>query len=298
MRRIGPSFVWCAAGSSERDDDLAPGPAGLDVADGLRGLVEWVDAIDDRSKPAALDQLLEGKQVLAVRGREEGAQLSRPKTGSNESPEHAHDRPGPLAGTRGDHHKPSLVSQDPREAREPEGAADVEDQVVALPYAGHVLGGVVDDVVGAEGPDNLDGLGRGGGRDLGLERLGDLDGHRSDPAPCADDEDALPGTDAPLVAEPLERGESSRRHRGGLLERHVLWHRHHDLAGHVLGKRAGAGPEDAVAGPDVSDGRSDRLDDTGDVEAEALALRTPQALAQTRDIRLAAEHVPVMGVDR
>src|ERR687896_271700 len=98
MQRIGPSSVSCAAGASRRDDDLAPGPAGLDVADGLRDLVEWVDPIDDRPQLAVLDQLLEEEQVLAVRSREEGAQLPAPEARSVEASEHAHDRPGPLAG--------------------------------------------------------------------------------------------------------------------------------------------------------------------------------------------------------
>jgi hypothetical protein len=58
----------------------------------------------------------------------------------------------------------------------------VEDDVVALPAAGEVLLGVVDDVLCPERPDQLDVPGAGDAGDIGPERLGDLDGKRPDAA--------------------------------------------------------------------------------------------------------------------
>jgi hypothetical protein len=73
---------------------------------------------------------------------------------------------------------------------------------------GEVLAGVVNDLVGAEGADQLH-LGRAGHPgDLCAERLGQLHGERSYPTGRPDDHDLLAWLQLPRVAEGLQGGEA------------------------------------------------------------------------------------------
>ena len=65
-----------------------------------------------------------------------------------------------------------------------------------------------------------------------------------------------------------EGGLSRDGHRGGLLEREAVRHRHHAATADVFGECAGARAEHAVAGLEVRHVLADRLDDAGDVEAQ------------------------------
>lgn len=100
-------------------------------------------------------------------------------------------------------------------------ADQVEDDVVARPAAGDVLAGVIDDVVRAEGADELEVAPAAHPRHLGAERPGELDRERADPAGGTVDEDLLAWPDLADVAQPLQGGDSSHRDRGGLLEGEV-----------------------------------------------------------------------------
>ena len=105
-----------------------------------------------------------------------------------------------------------------RSSRQRPVAADVEDDVVALPAAGEVLAGVVDDVVGAEGADQVHLRRAAHAGDLGAERLGDLHGERADAARRADDQHLLPGLDPSLVAQACSAVQAGDRDGGRLLE--------------------------------------------------------------------------------
>jgi hypothetical protein len=77
----------------------------------------------------------------------------------------------------------------------------VEDDVVALLGAGEVGFRVVDDMVGTERPDHVDVTGAAHTRDLGAQRLGDLDGERAHAARRACDQHRLARSNVRDVAQ-------------------------------------------------------------------------------------------------
>src|SRR5207245_584664 len=81
--------------------------------------------------------------------------------------------------------------------------------------------GVVDDVVGPDGPDHLDVPCAAYPRHLRTERLCDLHGESPDTARRTDDEHRLAGLDVCLVPKPLQRGRRRQGNGRGLLEREV-----------------------------------------------------------------------------
>src|SRR5680860_812972 len=100
-------------------------------------------------------------------------------------------------------------------------AGEVEDHVVALPAAGEVLPGVVDDVAGAERADQLDVAGAAHAGDVGAEGLGDLHGERADASRRAVDQHRVAWLHLADVAQAPQGGDGGDRHRGSLLEGEV-----------------------------------------------------------------------------
>ena len=82
------------------------------------------------------------------------------------------------------------------------GPDELESQVVPGGAVGDARSGVVDDVIGAEAPYQVKVAGAADAGDLRAEVLGDLDGEGPDPAGGADDQDVLPGLEAPRLAVP------------------------------------------------------------------------------------------------
>ena len=85
-----------------------------------------------------------------------------------------------------------LGSEHPADGCRGVRSAELEDQVVASGSGEDVLARVVDDVVGAETPYQLDVGGAADAGDLSAQVLGDLDGEGPDSAGGADDQDVLP----------------------------------------------------------------------------------------------------------
>src|SRR5207253_1367527 len=91
-----------------------------------------------------------------------------------------------------------------------------------LPRRGEeILPRVVDHVVRAERPHEIDVPGAADAGDFGPEPLRDLNGEGSDAARGAVDRDPLPGLDSGLVAQTLQCGEAGDGCRRRLLERDV-----------------------------------------------------------------------------
>jgi hypothetical protein len=95
--------------------------------------------------------------------------------------------------------------------------ADVEDEVIAPAAVSEVFLGVIDDMVGADRPDETRLRGAAHAGDLGAEGLRKLHGIGADASRGADDQNLLSGLDAPGVAQALDGGEPGNRHRAGLL---------------------------------------------------------------------------------
>jgi len=119
--------------------------------------------------------------------------------------------PQPLARTS----VPVRVSA-PRQAAS--GCWPARSRIVALPAAGDVLPGVVDDVVGAERADQLGVADAAHADDVSAEGLGDLHGERADASRCAVDQHRLAGLHLADVAQALQGGDGGDRHRCGLLD--------------------------------------------------------------------------------
>ena len=158
---------------------------------------------------------------------------------------------------------------------------------------------VVDDPVRADGPQMVELVVARRGRDRPrAEGLGDLDRERPDPAAGAGDEDVLAGLEGRLVAQPLERGQRGHRDRRRLLERQVRGLAHEVPARDVVAERAVPAAVHLVAHPKIGHRGPDGLDDPRRIDAHLRRLRSTEALTEAGHVGLAAEHVPVEGVDR
>ena len=155
---------------------------------------------------------------------------------------------------------------------------------------------------GAERPHHVGVPGAAHAGDLGAERGRDLDGERPDPSGGAVHQDPLPGLDVAAVPDRVQGGHGRHRHRRRLFERQAGRFGHHEggVGGGVLGEGAPGEAEDLIAGPQAVHVGADVLDPAGDVDARDPGLRPGQADAahEAGDARVAAQHVPVVGVDR
>ena len=162
----------------------------------------------------------------------------------------------------------------------------VDDPVVAFAGRRVVDLRVVDDVVGAERPDEFDLVGAADAGHLGARRLRDLDGERTDIAGAPSMSTWSPALERATVAaaQALEREDRRVRQRRGILERHPARHRFERPLGgaDVLGEGTLAEreqvSEDSIAGPELVCSGPDGLDDASDIEPEtviARRLRTP-----------------------
>jgi len=134
---------------------------------------------------------------------------------------------------------------------------------------GEVVAGVVDDVIGAEGPDQVH-LGRAThAGDRGTEGLGDLDRERPHAARGADDQHLLSWLHLGAVSHALHRGDPGDGNRRSLLEGEVcrLAGKQSDSGTGVLGEGAVTGAVNLVARRELGHVRTDGLDDAGQTPA-------------------------------
>ena len=115
------------------EDDLTPGVAVLQVADGGWGLWSRVRPVDGRCDLAGLDELLEGDHVLVVFLGHQYSKLLAHEGGEQERPELAIIAAKPTSAclTSDDDERP-FGGEGAPESRQRRVPADVEDQVVAL----------------------------------------------------------------------------------------------------------------------------------------------------------------------
>ena len=177
------------------------------------------------------------------------------------------------------------VGEHASELRQRAVAPDVEDEVVAPAVVGDVGVRVVDHVIGAERAHEVDLLGAGDAGDVRSERLGDLDGEGADASRCTDDQHVLTGLHAAAVAQRLQRGDGGDGNGGGLLEAQVRRHPRQLVRSRrgVLGERRAAGAVYRLARLESRDLAADRLDDPGELRAEAGGLGPAQAEAGNAD---------------
>ena len=95
---VSDSYADDGAPASHGDDDLAPGPAVLDMADGGRGLGQRVGPVDRRLHLPGLDEIAQRGQVRGVLGCHERAHPLAHQRGQQERP-HAPVAPAQPAPT-------------------------------------------------------------------------------------------------------------------------------------------------------------------------------------------------------
>ncbi len=161
----------------------------------------------------------------------------------------------------------------------------VEDDVIRQFVLGEVLLQIVDNLVCAERPHELDVLRVADRGDAGTEVLGQLHSRRSDRPGGAVDEDALPLQ----IASLSQAGERKRRSvagRRGLLEGHAGRHVRERAAlpnADELRVRPRTDAEDAVADLELGHGRADCLHLAGQLESQDLPLRSNQPGEEAAD---------------
>jgi inner membrane transporter RhtA len=150
------SRIMPGPAASDADDDLAPGVACSHVLDGRDGLAQWVGPVDDRRYLARLDEFGEHVQVRRVLGADERAQLLTGERGEHDGPELAVAPAEPPAARLGpDDDQRSARGQGAAKLAQRPVAPGVEDHVVALRSGADVVAGVIDDMVRADGPDQV-----------------------------------------------------------------------------------------------------------------------------------------------
>src|SRR4051794_30640653 len=290
-----------SAARLDGDDEFASRAPVEQVADSRSDLAERIGAVDGRCELARVDELSERDQVLGVLRGHECAELLADERGEQERADLTVDAAEPASiGLAADDDEPPPASEGAPEVWEPTVAADVENDVVAVLAGCEVVGGVVDEVIGAEGADRVELRGAAHAGDLGSERLGDLDGESSHAARRADDQDLLPGLDPSVVANRLEGGKCGDGNRSRLLERQLRWLvRELVRSGAcVLRERRLANAEHGVARRESGHAGADRLDRPREVAARVAVLRPAKAESRQADgIGQAGHHVPRASVN-
>jgi hypothetical protein len=171
----------------------------------------------------------------------------------------------------------------------------LQDQVIALPGAGEVLLGVVDDLVGTDRADHVQALGAAHPGHLGAEGLGQLDREAADPTRRPDDHHRLAWLDPAGVPQGLEGREPRDGQGGGLLEAEVGRLRCQLALGDrgVLGKGSVAPAEDRITRLQLGHVAADGLNAPGHVEAWNRVLWIGQSVPQAGDIWQALDRQPV-----
>jgi hypothetical protein len=155
-------------------------------------------------------------------------------------------------------------------------------------------------VVGAEGADQVHLARAAHAGDLGSGCLRDLDGERADATGRPDDQHLVPGLDASVVADGLQRGHAGDRDGTRLVEGEVgrLGRELVRPGARVLGEGALADAEHLVAGMEGGHVGADGFNRSGQVPARVGVLRSAEAEPGEPDgIGQAGHDVPGAPVD-
>src|SRR5262249_45152700 len=211
---------------SNADDRLALDSLGrVERGDGV---VEGRDVANVRPQPTIPDPLDELTQLGAIGYDDEvDSQAAR----------------GPRLARAGDGHQRSSGANHSRRPLRDVAAEDIENQIdLADIFQGVVI--EVDEHLRAKVKSRLTGGSAPGADDVCARLTCELDRHRTDYAGPTVDEDALPGTKAAVLEQPLPRGQP-RHHEGRAHgEVNVTWKRGEVacLDSHILRQRAVAIP--------------------------------------------------------
>ncbi len=275
----------------------------LEVADGFGRLRQLETAVDHRCYLAGDQQIAQERQVLRVQIRFEGLELLAHERGQHYDLQHASQRSKQaliLWTAAGDSDIDAMRQQDTLVIQQRVIADAVENQIVTLRPLREVLAGVVDDMVCAQRPDQLDVPGAANPGHVCAERLGDLHGESTNASGRAIDQDFLPWLQSAVVAQPLQRGERGNRHGRRLLKcQSGGFQRDHPVLVHrdVLSQRPTSRAEDFITRLEALDVLADRFDGACKVDSKPDIFGHTHADVRTHDEGLTAHIVPVEGID-
>ncbi len=161
-------------------------------------------------------------------------------------------------------------------------------------------------MVRPERPDEIELAAAGHAGDLGTQPLGDLDRERPDVPGRADDEHLVAGADRAAVppSEPLKREDSRMGQGRCVVERHAvgdrleLRFRGDGVLGECAERIAEQVREDAVPGFEACRSRADRLDDSRDIDPDAVVPRPAKPEEEPDELRSRLDPIKVGAVHR
>src|SRR5688572_8765685 len=156
----------------DRDDHFATCPSRLEIAHGLPDFSEGIGPVDHRHDLDFLHEPPEYREVLAAVMRDEHDEVLVHEPGDYERPDGRHEctEPGIRVGAAAADQDELAVGRQHAAYLEHAAVGDIVHDDVVLPATlREVFPGVVDDVIRAERPDQLDVAGTGHARHLGTQ---------------------------------------------------------------------------------------------------------------------------------
>src|SRR4051794_3114215 len=195
------------------DDDFSSSVSFFEISDGLRGLTQRVNPVDDWCYLVRLDQLFQDDQVVRVDFRYEEDHGLAHEPGRHEHLEQIRQRPNPAtARSRSDRDESPLGGHDAPGLRQRTIPRTIEDQVVSLGAPGEIVLGVIDDMVRANRSYEAHALRAPHPGHSRPERLGDLPAERPTPPRATFDQALLPRLNPAFIAKPLKSGHPRHRY--------------------------------------------------------------------------------------
>ena len=175
----------------------------------------------------------------------------------------------------------------------------VENDVVAFIRVEEILLGVINDLIRADGADQVHISAAAYTSYLCAEGFGDLHGEGSDASGGAVNQNFLPRSDLRLIAKALQRGECGYGYGRGLFERNLIWLEDDSRlrSAHILGKSSFAQPEDRVAWLELGYILADRFDLAGYINAGPFDFCFAEAEQYANDVRRAFHEVRIKRIN-
>ena len=285
----------------DQDDNIAHFVAGIGIAVSFDDVAEREGAADDGTKMADFDERLEELEV-GLHGSGGAGHEDRPATKVHpEAIQQRRDNRGhAVRETDEEIASPSL--QRAEAAGKPRVGHDVANHVVRLAVACEVARRVVDDLVGAQRPHELDVRRTANRCYTSAVMFRELDRKGPETARRPMNEHALAGPDARLpekVQRTTRTDEQGRRvlegHVGGLVREETVLDDACELG--VRAELVAPRPEDQIAEGKSRHVLPDRGHGAGEIDAEYPGLRPANAVHEPHDRRTTADH-PVAVADR
>src|SRR3954469_2680823 len=250
------------------DDDFSSSVSFFEISDGLRGLTQRVNPVDDWCYLVRLDQLFQDDQVVRVDFRYEEDHGLAHEPGRRKHLEQIRQRPNPAtARSRSNRDESPLGGHDAPGLRQRTIPRTIENQVVSLGAPGEIVLGVIDDMVRANRSHEVHALRAAHTGHFRSERLGDLHCERANTARGTVDQDLLPRLNPAFIAKALQSGQPRHRYGRRLLEGEVGRLQGQSVLGSadIFGESAAGAAEYRIPGLEARNVPANRYDLSGQI---------------------------------